>query len=112
MNAMEARFCVLACARYLRRRDDSPRVAQDLFKAVEVLIGEAIKQAAEAKVSTLSPTDESGVEAVVIKVKGGKASVVTNKEFWQAVYLAAIAAGKESWQARENADMALQGQPK
>lgn len=64
MNAMEARFCVEACARYLLRRDESPKAAKDLLEAVEVLIGEAIKQASEAKVSTLSPTDESGVEVV------------------------------------------------
>lgn len=47
-----------------------------------------------------------------MKVKRDKASVVTNKEFWRAIYLAAVAAGKDYWQAQEAADHALHGQPK
>jgi hypothetical protein len=37
---------------------------------------------------------------------------LTNREFWRAVYLAAIRAGQADWQAEQAADKALKEQPK
>lgn len=51
MTKQEARRCVAACSAYLQTRDDSPRAAGDLLKAVEVLGDHA---AAEAIVKFLA----------------------------------------------------------
>lgn len=37
MDLATARRCVAACAKYLRRVDDSPRAARDLEEAVRVI---------------------------------------------------------------------------
>lgn len=44
MDKAEARRCINAIADYLRRVDDSPRAADDLHRAVRILVVDTEKQ--------------------------------------------------------------------
>lgn len=57
MSPDEARRCIAACADYLRRRDDSPKAANDLYHAGRALFEAGVKAAREDACGQETDTD-------------------------------------------------------